>query len=351
MLLTVVLLSCSAGGMSSQQSSGTGAGAKASEAREPRDSSWPHVLFHIHVHLAALYGLFLIISEAYYSTTLFAIFMVMLASLAVNTGAHRLWAHGSYKASAGLRVALMLAQTTVGQGSIYDWVLDHRIHHKHFGTEKDPYNHNRGFFYAHMGSRMLTKPANYDALAKEIDMSDLEQDKVVMFQKRYFWVLMPIFGMLLPVNFPVEYWGESILVSAYVVGFFRYCLALHMSWLVNSAILIWGLDPKARSSSDSNLVFVVTRTHWPHYHYMLPWDYQTGEFGTYGSGCSTAFIRVYAAAGWASELKTMDSTAVKEALSMAVDTGKPLVECLNKVGLEHAKSIPDSHVLEFEKYK
>lgn len=41
--------------------------------------------------------------------------MVMLASLAVNTGAHRLWAHGSYKASAGLRVALMLAQTTVGQ--------------------------------------------------------------------------------------------------------------------------------------------------------------------------------------------------------------------------------------------
>lgn len=98
-------------------------------------------------------------------------------------------------------------------------------------------------------------------------------------------------------------------------------------------------------------MFIVTRSHWPHYHYMLPWDYQTGEFGTYGEGCSTAFIRVFAAAGWASELKTMDSTAVKEALTLAVDTGKPLVDCLNKVGLEYAKKTSDDHVLEYRKYK
>lgn len=75
--------------------------------------------------------------------------------------------------------------TSFLQCSIYDWVLDHRIHHKHFGTEKDPYNHKRGFFFAHMGSRLLTKQAGYDDLAKEIDMSDLEEEKVVMFQKRY----------------------------------------------------------------------------------------------------------------------------------------------------------------------
>uniref|UniRef100_A0A6G1SJ94 Acyl-CoA Delta(11) desaturase n=1 Tax=Aceria tosichella TaxID=561515 RepID=A0A6G1SJ94_9ACAR len=316
-----------------------------------RDSHWPSVLYHIHIHLAAFYGLFLIFTEAYYTTFFFAIFMVMLGSLAVNTGAHRLWSHGSYKASTGLRIALMLAQTSVGQCSIYDWVLDHRIHHKHFGTDKDPYNHNRGFFYAQLGSRMQTDRSDYEKIKSEIDMSDIEQDEVVMFQKKYYWFIMPIVAFLLPVNFPVEYWGESILVSVYVVGFFRYCLGLHMSWLVNSAILIWGLDPKARSSSDSNLVFVVTRSHWPHYHYMLPWDYQTGEFGTYGAGCSTAFIRVYAAAGWASELKTLGSDAVKEALTLAVDTGKPLVECLNEVGLEHAKKIPDAHVLEYEKYK
>lgn len=58
--------------MSSQQKSGAGSEAPESrEAREARDSSWPNVLFHIHVHLAAMYGLFLIFTEAYYSTTLY----------------------------------------------------------------------------------------------------------------------------------------------------------------------------------------------------------------------------------------------------------------------------------------
>lgn len=65
----------------------------------------------------------------------------------------------------------------------------------------------------------------------------------------YFWILMPILAFLLPINAPVEYWGESILISVYVAGFFRYCLGLHMSWLVSSAVLIWGLDPKARYST------------------------------------------------------------------------------------------------------
>lgn len=33
---------------------------------------------------------------------------------------------------------------------------------------------------------------------------------------------------------------------------------------------------------DSNSVFVLTRTFWPHYHYLIPNDYKSGEYGTYG---------------------------------------------------------------------
>jgi len=106
-----------------------------------------------------------------------------------------------------------------------------------------------------------------------------------------------------------------------------------------------------RHAADTNLIFIVNKSHWPYYHYLLPWDYQTGEFGTYGAGCSTAFIRIFAAVGWAKQLKTIDSEAVKEALSLAVDTDTPLVECLNKVGLQRASKIPDDHVLNYELYK
>lgn len=78
----------------------------------------------------------------------------------------------------------MIFHTLNMAGSIYDWVLDHRIHHKYLGTEKDPYNHKRGFFFAHIGHTMQTKPYDRAELAKEIDMSDIEADPIVMFQKK-----------------------------------------------------------------------------------------------------------------------------------------------------------------------
>lgn len=33
---------------------------------------------------------------------------------------------------------------------------------------------------------------------------------------------------------------------------------------------------------DSNSVFIINKTFWPHYHYLIPYDYKSGEFGTYG---------------------------------------------------------------------
>lgn len=31
------------------------------------------------------------------------------------------------------------------------------------------------------------------------------------------------------------------------------------------------------------MIFLVTKSYWPQYHYLLPFDYQTGEFGNYGN--------------------------------------------------------------------
>jgi stearoyl-CoA desaturase (delta-9 desaturase) len=61
---------------------------------------------------------------------------------------------------------------------------------------------------------------------------------------------------------------------------------------------------------------------------MLPWDYQTGEFGTYGKGSTTTIIRIWAAMGWASGLRTMDTSSIRNALVTATQTKKPVIECL-----------------------
>ncbi len=69
----------------------------------------------------------------------------------VTAGTHRLWTHRSFKARAPLRLFLMLTNCIAAENSIYVWVRDHRVHHKHSETDADPHNSSRGFFFAHVG--------------------------------------------------------------------------------------------------------------------------------------------------------------------------------------------------------
>lgn len=90
-----------------------------------------------------------------------------------------------------------------------------------------------------------------------------------------------VFFVLLPINAPLEYWGDSVQAALFVAFSLRYLILLNVVWLINSAHLVWGLD-KRYKPSDSNMIFLVTKSYWPQYHYLLPFDYQTGEFGDYG---------------------------------------------------------------------
>lgn len=63
-----------------------------------------------------------------------------LSGFGVTGGAHRFWTHRSYKANTPLRIILMLCFTLSGQNSIYEWVRDHRVHHKFSETDADPHN-------------------------------------------------------------------------------------------------------------------------------------------------------------------------------------------------------------------
>lgn len=94
---------------------------------------------------------------------------------------------------------------------------------------------------------------------------------------------------------------------------------------------------------DSNLVFILVKTYWLSYHYLAPWDYQTGEFGKYGDDMVSAFIRVCAALELATDLKTVDSDSVRRALVKSIKEKKNITECL----LEESEqtTIPSDHYL------
>ncbi|XP_014252721.1 acyl-CoA desaturase 4 [Cimex lectularius] len=293
------------------------------------ETSWVTVLFQIYIHTCALYGLYYVFVAASIKTTLFCLFLVFLGTLGLTLGCHRLWAHRTYKAHWALRTFLAACHLLACNGSIHNWAVDHRVHHAKHGTPLDRYNYKNGFFFCHFASRCLESNADIERLKRHTDITDLEEDQVVYYQNWLYYILMPIFGLLLPINAPMEYWGESAAVSFFVIGFLRIVLILHASWFINSAFLVWGLDPSDRKSGDTWLVFFVTKSLWPQYHYLLPWDYRSGEYGTYDQGVSTSILRVFAALGWAKDLTTISSNGVKEALCKSVETNRPLKECLD----------------------
>lgn len=70
------------------------------------------------------------------------------------------------------------------QNHIYEWARDHRVHHKFSETDADPHNAKRGFFFSHVGWLLVRKHPEVTRKGKLVDMSDLENDFVVVFQRR-----------------------------------------------------------------------------------------------------------------------------------------------------------------------
>lgn len=66
---------------------------------------------------------------------------------------------------------------------------------------------------------------------------------IKLYFRRYYVLLYAVVFLLLPINAPAEYWGESIVTSIFVAGVVRYAVLVHMSNLIHSATRIWGLQP------------------------------------------------------------------------------------------------------------
>ncbi len=70
------------------------------------------------------------------------------------------------------------------QNSIFEWVRDHRVHHKYTDTDADPHNSTRGFFFSHIGWLLVHKHPEVIAKGRALPLDDVRRDSVVMFQHR-----------------------------------------------------------------------------------------------------------------------------------------------------------------------
>ncbi|XP_050435664.1 acyl-CoA Delta-9 desaturase-like [Adelges cooleyi] len=288
---------------------------------------WRNVIAFAILHPIALYGLYLSLSGyMYLKTFMFMILMALFSGLGITAGAHRLWTHRCYNARLPMRILLALFQTLAFQNHIYEWVRDHRVHHKFTDTDADPHNSLRGFFFSHMGWLMIRKHPDVPRKGKEVDMRDLEADPVVMWQKKnYVWLILFV-PFLIPSLIPYWLWGERFWYSFLLVGIARYMISLHCTWLVNSAAHLWGTKPydnTITSTENPTVSFLVFGEGFHNYHHTFPWDYKAAELGNYWLNVSTAFIDVCARLGLAYNLKTANASLVlKRSQRTGDDTNK-----------------------------
>ncbi|XP_045520465.1 acyl-CoA Delta(11) desaturase-like [Pieris brassicae] len=223
----------------------------------PKVQPWKYVVVYGRVvtfgllQIAAVYGLYLAVTCAYWKTLIFNNIILLMAAIGISAGNHRLWSHRAYKAKWPLQIILMIFTSMTYQFSIINWVRDHRLHHKYTDTDADPYNASRGLFFSHIGWLLVRKHPDVKKYGKNIDMIDIYGNPVLRFQKKY---AVPIVGsacFLLPTFIPVYFWNENPSV-AWHVCLLRYVISLNQTFLVNSFSHTFGFKPYDRGIKSTN---------------------------------------------------------------------------------------------------
>jgi stearoyl-CoA desaturase (Delta-9 desaturase) len=238
--------------------------------------NWTNTLFLTLCPLAAIVGTVLLCiysSIGWQTWVLFAVF-TFLTGLAITSGYHRLFSHKTYQTRAPIRLIYLLFGAAAFEGSVLEWCSDHRIHHRHADTEKDPYNINRGFWYAHMGWLIRLDVSKRDFS----NVADLEADPLCRFQHRFFVPLAILMGFVMPMAIAGFFWGAP-LGGLIVAGALRISLNHHFTFFINSLCHTMGKRPytEEQTARDHWVAAIFTYGEGYHnYHHKFPIDYRNG---------------------------------------------------------------------------
>lgn len=275
------------------------------------DIVWRNVILFVFLHIGAVYGLYLFVFKAMWTSMLFSSVLAFFAGVGITAGAHRLWAHKSYKANTALKIILIIFDSISFQNDVIEWARDHRVHHKYSETDADPHNASRGFFFAHMGWLLVRKHPDVKVKGAKFDMSDLLSDPLLVFQRRFYKTFVLMFCFILPSVIPML-WGEK-LYTAFYLSLLRYCYTLHVTWCINSVAHMWGFRPYDKNINPrQNLATAITAfgEGWHNYHHVFPYDYRASEF-PYLFNPTTAFIDFFVKLGWAWDVKTVSQDMIQ----------------------------------------
>ncbi|KIE21391.1 acyl-CoA desaturase [Vibrio sinaloensis] len=199
-------------------------------------------------------------------------------NLSITAGYHRLWSHKTYEAHGLLRFIFAIGGAFALQNSALHWSSDHRIHHKHVDhNDKDPYSAKRGFWFSHIG--WMLREYNANTYSDYSNCRDLQKDKIVMWQHKYYITLAILTNVGIPLALGIIY--GDVFGMLLIVGVLRLVLSHHSTFFINSLAHIWGSQPytdKNTARDNGVLAFFTFGEGYHNYHHIFENDYRNGIY-------------------------------------------------------------------------
>ena len=182
-----------------------------------------------------------------------------ITAIGITIGYHRYFTHGSFKAKRGTKIVLGIMGSMALQGSVAQWVADHRKHHKFSDDIGDPHSPWRygtskravakGLYYAHVGWLFDESQSPITKYAP-----DIQSDKDLRAISRWFpaivvgTLLMPaILGGLITMSW------QGALTAFFWATLVRVALVHHVTWSINSVCHVFGNRPFESRDLSSNV--------------------------------------------------------------------------------------------------
>lgn len=244
-------------------------------SKKQLEFNWLNIAILTLTPLTAIYGF--LTYPIRLQTAIWSFMYYFMTGLSITAGYHRYWSHRSYDASLPMRLFLAFCGAGAMEGSIRWWSRDHRAHHRFTDSSKDPYDASEGLLWSHLGWMVIKQDPKRIG---RVDISDLNNDKLVMWQHRnYLWV-GPFMALIFPALIAKLGWGD-FWGGFYFAGMARAVFLHHATFCVNSLAHYLGetsYDDR-RTPRDHFITALVTMGEGYHnFHHEFPSDYRNAIF-------------------------------------------------------------------------
>ena len=237
--------------------------------------------------------------------------MWTITAAGITVGYHRFFTHGSFKANRAVKIALAIAGSLALEGSLDQWVADHRKHHKFSDEIGDPHSPWRfgttkraiakGLYYAHVG--WFFDPQN-TSIAKYAP--DIAADKDLRRISRYFPLAITT-TLLLPALLGglITWSWIGALTAFFWAGIIRVALVHHVTWSINSICHVFGTRPFNSRDKSSNVAWLAIPSFGESWHNLHHVDQTSARHGVLRGqiDLSAEIIRGLEKLGWARDVR------------------------------------------------